>query len=98
MEWAKHRSASRFDLAGSNGLGCSLDDLPGARDALALSGKNDDGYAPLVEAIAARYAVRAAQITNSQESAPARASLCASACLVSLASRIRRVEALRRTV
>ena len=48
-----------FDLAGSNILSCSLDDLEGARDALLLSGSNDNGYQPLVEAIARRYMVRA---------------------------------------
>jgi len=48
-----------FDLAGSNLLGCTLDDLPEARDALELVGSNDDGYVPLVEAIARRYGVDA---------------------------------------
>ena len=37
MEWAKTRPAAEFDLAGSNILACSLDDLPGAREALALA-------------------------------------------------------------
>lgn len=64
MEWAKSRPAAAFDLAGSNVLDCSLDDLPGARDALALSGSNDNGYRPLLEAIATRYAVDAAQVTT----------------------------------
>ncbi len=39
MEWAKTRPAARFDLAGSNVLACTLDDLEGARDALSLSGQ-----------------------------------------------------------
>ena len=57
MEWAKSRPAPAIDLAGSNLLACTLQDLPGARDALDLAGESADGYRPLLEAIAARYAV-----------------------------------------
>jgi aspartate/methionine/tyrosine aminotransferase len=64
MEWAKTRAAVEFDLAGSNILACSLDDLPGARDAIDLSGANDDGYRPLVEAIAGRYGVDPGLVTT----------------------------------
>ena len=66
MEWAKTRPAVRFDLAISNVLGASIEDLPGAADALALSGRNDNGYAPLLEAIAARYGVAPGQVTTAQ--------------------------------
>lgn len=66
MEWAKSRPAARYDLAISNVLGCSIDDLPGAREALSLQGRNDNGYAPLVEAIAQRYGVTPAQVTTAQ--------------------------------
>src|SRR3970040_269129 len=66
MEWAKTRPSARFDLAISNMLGCSIEDLPGAAGALALSGRNDSGYAPLLQAIAARYSVRPAQVTTAQ--------------------------------
>jgi aspartate/methionine/tyrosine aminotransferase len=62
---------------GSNVLGCSLDDLPGACEAPALSGKNDDGYAPLVEAIAARYGVTMAQVTTAQGTSGANFTVCA---------------------
>lgn len=55
MTWAKHHAKARFDLTGSNLLPCTLDELPGARDALKLYGRNDDGWPPLVAAIAARY-------------------------------------------
>ncbi len=55
MEWAKKRPASAIDLAGSNLLACTLSDLPGAREALDLSGESPNGYPPLLEAIAARY-------------------------------------------
>jgi aspartate/methionine/tyrosine aminotransferase len=57
MEWAKSRPAPAIDLAGSNLLACSLDDLPGAREAVDVAGDSPDGYRPLLEAIAARYGV-----------------------------------------
>lgn len=57
MEWAKSRPRPAIDLAGSNLLPCTLEDLPGARDALDIAGESPDGYAPLVERIAARYGV-----------------------------------------
>ena len=55
-----------FDLAISNILGCSIEDLPGARDAVSLAGRNDNGYGPLLEAIAARYGVSPGQVTTGQ--------------------------------
>jgi aspartate/methionine/tyrosine aminotransferase len=57
MEWARGRPRPDVDLAGSNLLACTLDDLPGAREAVGLEGESPDGYPPLVEAIANRYAV-----------------------------------------
>ena len=71
MEWAKARPRARFDLAISNVLACSITDLPGAADALALTGDNDNGYGPLVNAIASRYAVGPAQVTTAQGAAGA---------------------------
>jgi aspartate/methionine/tyrosine aminotransferase len=64
MEWAKTRPAPEFDLAGSNILACSLDDLPGAREAVSLSGANDNGYGPLIDAIASRYGVDPEHVTT----------------------------------
>ena len=64
MEWAKTRPAARIDLAGSNILACSLDDLPGAANAISLSGANDNGYRPLTEAIGARYQVDPDRVTT----------------------------------
>src|SRR4051812_22129467 len=64
MEWAKTRAAPEIDLAGSNILACSLDDLPGAQGALSLSGANDNGYRPLNDAIARRYGVAADRVTT----------------------------------
>lgn len=71
MEWAKTRAHAAYDLGGSNILACTLDDLPGAADALALSGDNDNGYAPLMEAIAARYGVRPEHVTTASGTAGA---------------------------
>ncbi len=64
MEWAKTRPVPEIDLAGSNILACSLDDLPGAAEALSLSGANDNGYRPLTEAIGARYKVDPDRVTT----------------------------------
>jgi aspartate/methionine/tyrosine aminotransferase len=77
MEWAKKRPSPRFDLAGSNVLGCSIDDIEGARDALAFSGKNDDGYVPLLEAIARRYGVSPNQVTTATGTSGANFQVCA---------------------
>ena len=77
MEWSKKRPSPRFDLAGSNVLTCSIDELPGARDAIALSGRNDTGYAPLIDAIAARYGVTADRVTTAQGTSGANFLVCA---------------------
>jgi aspartate/methionine/tyrosine aminotransferase len=64
MEWAKSRRKPEVDLAGSNLLACSLDDLPGAREALDIAGESPDGYPPLVEAIARRYGVASERVAT----------------------------------
>jgi len=62
--WAKTRQAAAIDLAGSNLLACTLDDLPGAREAMDIAAPNDNGYGPLVAAIAAHYGTRADRIAT----------------------------------
>ena len=57
MTWAKHQVATRYNLANSGILGCSLADLPITVDDIAINGPNHEGYAPLKEAIAAKYDV-----------------------------------------
>ena len=57
MEWARKRPAPAIDLAGSNLLACTLNDLPGARDAVDLSGESAIGYRPLLDAIARKNGV-----------------------------------------
>lgn len=77
MEWAKTRPSATYDLAISNILGCSIDDLPGAAGALSLAGRNDNGYAPLMDAIAARYRVEPQQVTTAQGASGANLLVCA---------------------
>lgn len=57
MYWAKSRSHVAIDLALSNVHPCEASELEGLSAALDLSGQNDNGYPPLVEAIAERYGV-----------------------------------------
>ncbi len=66
MEWAKARPSARLDLAGSNICACSIDELPGVREAIAFEGQNENGYGPLLEAIAARYGVGANCVATAQ--------------------------------
>jgi aspartate/methionine/tyrosine aminotransferase len=77
LEWAKRRPSPRFDLAGSNVLACSLDDLPGARNALELSGRNDNGYQPLTDAIAQKYGVSPSHVTTATGASEANFLVCA---------------------
>ena len=56
MEWAKGHPPATHDLTVSTLLACTVGDLPGALDAVELDGPNENGYSPLVEAIASRYA------------------------------------------
>lgn len=66
MAWAKQHVRRRFSLSGSNLLHCGLEDLPGAREALELHGDNDNGFAPLVEAIASTYGVATDRVAVAQ--------------------------------
>ena len=64
LYWAKSRQPASIDLAGSNLLHCTLDDLPGVRDAIDLTAPNDNGFAPLVDAIASQYGVTADRVVS----------------------------------
>jgi aspartate/methionine/tyrosine aminotransferase len=66
MEWAKARPSARLDLAGSNICACSIEELPGVREAIAFEGQNENGYGPLLDAIAARYRVGVDCVTTAQ--------------------------------
>lgn len=63
VAWMKRAPQVTYDLMGSNLLHCRVEDLPGARERLQLDGFNEEGYPPLVEAIAARYGVTPHQVS-----------------------------------
>ena len=75
--WAKRRPHPANDLGRSDVIGCTLGDLPGARDALELTGRNDDGWEPLVEGIASRYGVRTDQVATATGTSGANFLVCA---------------------
>ncbi len=77
MEWAKNRPRPRIDLAGSNLLACSIDDLPGAREALDFAGENPNGFPPLVEAIAAHARIAPEGVATATGAAGANFLACA---------------------
>jgi aspartate/methionine/tyrosine aminotransferase len=77
MEWAKTRPRTTWDLAGSNLLGCTFEDLPEALDVVELGGDNDDGYLPLVEAIASRYGVEPGRVALATGASGANFLVCA---------------------
>jgi aspartate/methionine/tyrosine aminotransferase len=62
MHWSKTHQRARNDLTGSNLLPLGLEELPGGVEAVRLTGPNDEGYAPLVEAIATRYGVESDRV------------------------------------
>lgn len=64
LTWAKHHPPATYDLCGSNLLHLSLDELKDARRTLEISARNDDGYPPLLEAIAQRYGVAADRVAT----------------------------------
>ena len=77
MEWAKARPTPVFDLAASAVAACTIDELPGARDALELTGGNNNGYPPLVDAIARAYDVEPDYVATAQGASGANFLACA---------------------
>jgi len=71
MTWAKHHPPAKYDLCGSNLLPLSLDELPGGREAVEITGSNDEGYPPLLEAIAMRYGVSTDRVATATGAAGA---------------------------
>jgi hypothetical protein len=57
LTWAKHHTRARWDLTASGLAPCPIDELPGAREEMKIQVRSDDGYPPLLEAIAERYGV-----------------------------------------
>ncbi len=75
--WAKRRPHPVNDLGRSDVAACSLADLPGAREALELTGRNDEGWEPLVQRVAARYGVRPDQVATATGTSGANFLVCA---------------------
>jgi hypothetical protein len=75
--WAKRRPHPANDLGRSDVIGCTMDDVPGMREALALAGRNDEGWAPLVERIAAHYGVDPAGVATATGTSGANFLVCA---------------------
>jgi aspartate/methionine/tyrosine aminotransferase len=64
MQFAKLRTAARYNLASSGVLDCRIEDLDLQPGAVALHGPNAYGYAPLVDRIAARFGADAACVVT----------------------------------
>src|SRR3954453_4541781 len=64
MHWAKTRPVTEFDLAASNMLACTIDELDGACDALQLTAVNDEGYEPLKSSIGKLYGAASDRVMN----------------------------------
>ncbi len=66
MTWAKRHAGARYNLANSGILGCEAGDISVTSEDFALNGPNHDGYAPLNEAIAAKYGTAADAVVTAQ--------------------------------
>lgn len=77
LHWAKLRPTPTYDLAASSVAACSIGDLPGASDVLDLSGRNDDGFLPLVEAIARAHDMPVSGVATAQGASGANFLACA---------------------
>ena len=75
--WAKRRPHPSNDLGRSDVVACTLADLPGAREALELAGRNDEGWGPLVDRLAARYGMRTDQVATATGTSGANFLVCA---------------------
>jgi aspartate/methionine/tyrosine aminotransferase len=65
VAWMKQAPEVTYDLMGSNLLHCEVDDLPGARERLALDAFHEDGYEPLRDALASRFGLTTPQVSLS---------------------------------
>jgi aspartate/methionine/tyrosine aminotransferase len=63
--WMKHAPSVDFNLMGSNLLHCTIEDLPGARDRFTLEDVHEEGYEPLLEAIAGHAGVTPREVALS---------------------------------
>lgn len=77
VRWSKTAPPAAFDLSGSSVLPCTLDDLQIGREDVTLAGRNEDGFPPLLEAIAGRYGVAVDQVASATGSSGANFGVCA---------------------
>jgi aspartate/methionine/tyrosine aminotransferase len=63
VAWMKHAPEMTYNLMGSNLLHCQVEDIPGAREELALDAFHEEGYPPLLADIAGRYGVDEDQVS-----------------------------------
>ncbi len=64
LTWAKHHARARWDLSASGLAPCPIDEIPDSRDEMRIQVRSDDGYPPLLEAIAERYGVGTDQVAT----------------------------------
>ena len=64
--WAKRLAPPQWNLAESHVHPCTLDDLPGALEAVSLYERSDGGYPPLHRALARRFGMGTENITTSR--------------------------------
>ena len=62
--WSKRYASPRWDLTGSHVHPCTLVDLPGVVEAVDLFGHNEEGYPPLLRALARRFQVEPERVTT----------------------------------
>jgi len=63
VAWMKRAPEVTYNLMGSNLLHCSVEEIPGARERLALDGFHEEGYPPLLADIAGHYGVDMEQVS-----------------------------------
>jgi len=63
VTWMKRAPEVTYNLMGSNLLHCGVEDIPGAREELALDGPHEEGYEPLLADIAGRYGLAECQVS-----------------------------------
>jgi len=75
--WAKRRPHPANDLGRSDVIGCRMDEVQGMRESLALAGRNDEGWPPLVERIGAHYGVDPGGVATATGTSGANFLVCA---------------------
>lgn len=63
VAWIKRAPEVTYNLMGSNLLHCTVQDIPGAREHLALDGPHEEGFEPLLEDISQRHGLTPGQVS-----------------------------------